>query len=753
MNGTLLLVASALIGATTPARTDLRSTARERASAISVTVSGGVSLGAYEAGFLAYAIAATHRREAAEPRLLTGASAGSLNALLAALAACRTEDAASPEETLFWKTWIPIGFEQLFTEKPTPLGAFSRDWLQREAAEVEQVWNRGIDRSCDVVLGVSTTRIEPRMVRTAGGRLELPRMQEQFVIRLQGRGPGRPPRASNYVAPGGPIARPLLVTDERGEIAFSELRDLLFASMAFPVAFAPQPLRSCIAGETSSPGVCLAAEATIAAYLDGGIFDNAPLRMAVGIARAGLAPADGDPRRLEWRSVPDAPAASAPDGLDFAYVNPDAAEYPSRHAERKVEDPSLVGELEGLAGALIDTARSKELDTLVEEHPDIADRLLLPRRQFPAASAPLFAFLGFFESQFRVFDFHLGMYDARRVLMDPGSVAERARGDSIPISDVFGGERFACMRAVYERDADAETWCSGEALTDFRALLQVSLDQLYDVCRTAPPPDGGWANEHCTRAAEGASPPHVPGLLMPLPSEWRRRADEADLAYSMRLLAAYGFRFEDLGVPPGRGDLAVARIRGAIERAGERLASAQPPLHRPAAAFAAKLAADSVAYAPPLWTLHLSMGPTESEVGVSFGIARSPWRPLSLRLALVAGFRGLEGAFTSGGATPFGTLLLAGIEAQPKSSAWSQLRLGLRGGWLLAHDDQGGSGGCPDKGASSPAACTRPVVQAVAGYAVLERFRIQLVGEWLPAIAHRKDAWSVAPGIGLELGF
>ncbi len=45
------------------------------------------------------------------------------------------------------------------------------------------------------------------------------------------------------------------------------------------------------------------------------------------------------------------------------------------------------------------------------------------------------------------------------------------------------------MRAVCDGEADAETWCRGEGLGDFRALLQVS-------DRVAPP-NGSWASAHC----------------------------------------------------------------------------------------------------------------------------------------------------------------------------------------------------------------------------------------------------------------
>lgn len=756
MHRPLLATACTLLLVAAPARPAEAQGAPSGASAISLTVSGGVSLGAYEAGFLAYAIAALRRSEAQDLRILTGASAGSLNAMLAVLASCGSAEPTAPSDTLFWKVWTPVGFEQLYTDRATPLGAFSREWLLGAAAQVEAAWRRGIDASCDVVLGVSTTRVEPRILRTAGGRLELPRMEEKFAIRVQGRGPGRPPRATNYVPAAGPIALPLLVTGEDGEIAFSEIRDLLFASTAFPVAFPPQALRTCVAGETAHPGVCLPQEAAAALYVDGGIFDNAPLRMAVALARAGLQPAAGDPHRLEWRAVPDANATAAPDRVVFAFVNPSATEYPAAAPQARPEDASLFGEVTGILGALVETARAKELAILVEEHPDIADRILLPRRRYPAASAPLFAFLGFFETEFRVFDFHLGMYDARRLLASGLPRAGAAPRSGPGVDDVLPSDRFACMIAVYDGDGRAAELCRGDALADFRALLQVSLDQLYDACRASSvhAADAASRSTHCDRAAAGASPPRVPDVVAEEWPEWRRRSGEAELAYSMRLLAAYGFRFEVLDVPPGRADLAVARIRGAIARAGKSLAAAQPLRYRPATAFAAKLAADSVAYDPPRWTLHLSMGPTESELGISHGFPRTRWAPPGLRLALAVGFRGLEGAFTSGNVAPFGTLVVGGVEGQPPgNSALSQLRLGVRGGWLFAIDDRFGSGLCTTRGAGDVSACTRPVVQGVVGYTVLERFRLQLVGEWFPAIAHRADAWSIAPGIGLELGF
>ncbi|WP_223634183.1 patatin-like phospholipase family protein [Corallococcus sp. EGB] len=725
--------------------------------AVSLTVSGGVSLGTYEAGFLYYSGTSSQGERAVDLRLVTGASAGSLNALLAVMATCGV-DASTPGQSLFWDIWVPIGFNDLFIpSSTTPLGVFSRESLERRASHVEQAWNRGLDRSCDVVLGVSTTRLSPRALQAANGRLDLPRLEEKFAIRIQGRGRGRPPRATNYSTREGRRLELMLETDEHGEIPFANLRELLLASMSFPIAFPPQPLRTCAAKASATPGVCLPSEARRELFIDGGVFDNTPLRLAVGLARDGLREtADG---KLAWRPVPQPDVRTTPAGIAFAFIDPDATEYPISPSPRAVaKPPSLPGTLAELLAAFVDTARSKELAMLLEEEPEIAQRLTLPRRHFPAAGAPLFAFLGFFEKSFRVFDFYLGMYDARR-MMDDAFREGRTQAEqphAAKMDGLGGWQPFACMSAVYDSSPDAEQACQGEALADFRALLQMSLDQLYDTCSksagTAPP--GTWRNTHCDRAIAGQPPPHVPGLQPNEWPDWKQRKDESELSYSMRLLGAYGFGFEDLGVPKGRGDLAVLRIRHALGKAASRLAAVQPASDRPTVRFASKLAVDSISYEPQHLVLHVTMGPTASEVGLSVGLSEMPLSS-GLRLAGAVGFRGLEDVLSSGSSSdPFGVELTGGVEFQPRSGQTflSQSRLALRAGWLFSANDHYGTDSCEAGGASHVTACSRPVVQGLVGITFLEFLRAQLVGEWYPGIGSRKTLWSVAPGIGLELG-
>ncbi|MCE9669814.1 patatin-like phospholipase family protein [Myxococcus stipitatus] len=725
-------------------------------SSVSLTVSGGVSLGAYEAGFLYYAASSSQGARAVNLQLVTGASAGGLNALLAVLATCGV-DSAVPGQSLFWSTWIPVGFDQLFVPaSTTALGIFSREWLARGAGDIEKAWEHGLATSCDVVLGVSTTRMEPRVLHAAGGRLDLPRIEEKFAIRIQGQGLGRPPRATNYTTPDGPRMELMLVTDEHGHIAFSRLRDLLFASMAFPIAFPPQPLDTCVPGDTATANICLAKEARTDLFIDGGVFDNTPLRLAVGLARDGLREtSDG---RLEWSASPRHETRSTPSTIAFAFIDPDATEYPvPPSAPARAQEDSLPATLSALLAAFVDTARSKELALLLEEEPEIARRLALPRRHFPAASAPLFAFLGFFETEFRVFDFYLGMYDARRMLEDAfgsdGSLFPRSH--ALPDDSIGGWRPFACMLAVYDSTPDAERACHGEDLRDFRALLQVSLDELYSACaavgqREQPSP---WRNAHCDRAMAGQPPPHVPGLSPRQWPEWKRSGKETELDYAMRLLGAYGFRFEDLGVPPGRGDLAITHIRRTLGRALNRLAEVQPGPAKATVRFAGKVAADSISYEPQQVVLHVTVGPTQSEVGLSLGLSRLAL-PMGLRLASAVDFRGLEDIFSAASSDRFGIEVVTGLEFQPQSeqSILAQSRLGVRGGWLFSSNDHYATQACEERGARSVTACSRPVLQAFVGLTFLERFRIQVVGEWYPGSTTRKSLWAVAPGIGLELG-
>ena len=99
----LLPVVLTLLASASPAEEEAR-----LEDGYALTLSGGVSLGSYEAG-LNWALVRVFRAEMREmllrrrPRLvgITGASAGSINALLAAALSCETEESAARASAQF----------------------------------------------------------------------------------------------------------------------------------------------------------------------------------------------------------------------------------------------------------------------------------------------------------------------------------------------------------------------------------------------------------------------------------------------------------------------------------------------------------------------------------------------------------------------------------------------------------------------------------------------------------------------------
>jgi hypothetical protein len=764
------LALAVLLGAASPPRADpppgRAATPAGHRPALSFTISGGVSLGAYEAGFLYYALEASRRSPALpELRLVTGASAGSANGLIAVLAQCQEragEPPEDPRDSLFWRTWIPTGLRELYLPADVvPQGAFSRRFLETAAGRIEQAFQAGLSEACDVVFGVAVTRLEPRTVRAARGRLELPSMEEKFALRIRGRGKGLPPSVTNYVQPGHEFEQVMLPAGADGEVAFSSLRDLVFASTAFPLAFPPQRLAHCAIPPGAAPE-CPASAAIPALFVDGGVFDNSPLRLASRLAGAGLREGPG---RATWLDVPRLEEFAPPPSMRFGYVSVDATAYPPLEQPQAGQgEASLLGFLRRFSGSLVSTARSKELYTLLEQHPEVGERILPAPRHYPAAGDPMAAFFGFFDEQFRAFDFYLGMYEARRTLDElakdraPGAVAEVHRpepfGEAWPEGGPAAWRPLACMRGVLDDVAALREACAGADLREFRILLQTSLERLYDRCAAA---GDRWRpatpNPRCQAAAGGEAPPAVPGVDGAGTTAWRRAPGEPEVDYVLRLLAAHRFRFAGLGLTPEAAGDALPRIRRVLGDMAARLASVQPASERPLVTAAGKIAVNLLAYAPPRNVISLTLG-RELELGWTRGLPET-FVPEWLRLHLAIQVHGFA-ALLSSDRLPFALGALAGVETMPPglSTAGLQLTGAVRAGWVFSKGDRWGTAPCDGPFAGEIGGCSRFVSQVYVAVSALEVVRLQLAGEWYPAVrAGQKGLWSASPAIGFQLAF
>ncbi|BDG04732.1 patatin-like phospholipase family protein [Anaeromyxobacter oryzae] len=736
--------------------------ARSAQPPASITISGGVSLGSYEAGLIYYVVEAMRLNPAAaRPKIVTGASAGSVNGFMAILQSCGGA-VPDPTASLVWNAWIPLGLGKLHVPgQAQKTSAFSRAAFDAPLELIVRTWNAGLPESCDAVFGLSVTRLVPRVVTTEGERLRLPRVEEHFVVRVQGRGPGKAPRLTNYVDPRWKGEQALLPEQQDGEVVFSALVDALFASTAFPGAFPPQAVRHCVVRAGSSGARCPVADAREDLFVDGGVFDNTPVRLATRIAAAGLREDRGAGPR--WMDAPDLTVRDLPPSLVLAYLSTEASTFPEPTNEPRAKKfETLLGVTTQVGGAFLATARAKNLLYVHDDSPDVFEHLIIPERHLPAASSPLGAFFGFVEGELRRFDFTLGMYDARRLaearlgarLARAGAPPPRFPEDTPAAREAAAAwRRYVCLRAVMDGAPEPKEACAGEELRDFRIVLQTSIERLWNACAVLKD-DTYDGDALCRRARRGEPVMQVP-LVEPLAGDaWRRRGEENDAAYSMRLLAAHQFEFKDLGLRRDEASKAPATLRARFLSIGDSVAATQPTGQDLVVSTLVKMAADQVAYVPPRFTIWAMYG-RDPEIGISKGFATRGVYVAPLRFHAALQLVGSEQLLSSEHGN-FIMGVVAGAEYLP--SWWSSTRLQpsllLRGGWLFSSNDGGGFGKCPDPGSDVIGDCSRPTIQGGVAAAVLERVRLQLTANWYPpAGSGQKNQWALGPGIGVQWGF
>jgi predicted acylesterase/phospholipase RssA len=447
---------------------------------VAMVINGGISLGAYQAGVTtalmrfvvarrdggdALAGAAGPLLEAAplDFQIATGSSAGNINAFLAALTWCAQEP-LELRRNLFWDSWINIGldklspveprqkeYQRLFTSpdaspdfprdpallRPPPdawqpdRSVYSREdgLLTRRAflaalAHLERRLALPRYRQCLVKVGITVTRAD--VVRLAGAATQ------RFVVPLElgtrdcgPDGAGCRIRIGNHLpwllAGDGhrAIGKFMMLPQTQAlEIPRPAIFDLVSASSAFPVAFAPQRLDRCAppdepirrVGPTPPrdatrcpPGLVMGAER----YIDGGLFDNIPLGLAIELDRS--------------RTAGRPPV--------FLYVDDSKRRAPVDLTPRAPRSSGL-GALWGTLGNFVGQTRQYELQGLARYRSAEAGftdgRFFATSRLLPVSASYLGAFGAFPVIAFRKVDYYIGVYDGIRSLAGPSREAFEA---------------------------------------------------------------------------------------------------------------------------------------------------------------------------------------------------------------------------------------------------------------------------------------------------------------------------------------
>ncbi len=425
------------------------------------TFSGGISLGAYQAG-VNWAIMEAVRTSQDEPRFrvghglrelhfgaAAGASAGNINAIMWAIEACSdVPPGRGPEESLFWKTWMPVGIEQLLRPPPfdprrDELALLDREFFDTvQTALQARIARTEFRPACEMPVGITLTRVLPD-TQHLKGRLEV--RTQRFVTVLTARtasGAGAPPLPAeprdggrfvfHPVHPGQALLNRLgrvrlAARDSAAPIVTDSLFRIVRASSAFPVAFAPMKLRLYNPHRDTTE---------LELFADGGLFDNNPIDVANlmqdWMENRNRPTLGGKPLPPPAQEPPAAQPPSRPRQL--LYVDPDVGRRPIEKSPRslvteRVVRPPVPGGLRSVAQMLsgsVTAAREYELTALDRySQGRTGFEVVATTRHYPLIGERMGAFAAFLNRGFREYDFYVGAYDALFALTEDSAFTLR----------------------------------------------------------------------------------------------------------------------------------------------------------------------------------------------------------------------------------------------------------------------------------------------------------------------------------------
>jgi len=344
-----------------------------------LTISGGVSLGSYEAGLnwalLEILRSAPPNAKYGRPTLAgtTGASAGSINALLTAMTWCRRPDDGAPDAdgNLFAATWLPIGLDTLapalerYRKSENKIdGLLSRRAFDPMLEQLRTSLQRDRFRpGCELTLGLTVTRLVPGRIQVAGLSVDNQRFVIPLLVKVDasGRihfhsrlvGSHHKELLGNiiYLTAGGDGQR-VAAAGRAGEIDAEALLDAVQSSSAFPLAFGPVRLRYWVDRRQCAEPIGAEQDGFVLCqdwFMDGGVFDNIPL----GVAMA----------QLETSEL----LGRTPRPLRYLYIDPGSRRAkPVRQQVRSKRPFSAdLGSWRRALGGAISTAESYELHNVL----------------------------------------------------------------------------------------------------------------------------------------------------------------------------------------------------------------------------------------------------------------------------------------------------------------------------------------------------------------------------------------------------
>ena len=351
----------------------------------SLIISGGVSLGAYEAGYnwavIKMLTKVKHDSNLVEPNLksVAGASAGSINALLSAMYWCQKDTVPlhnSIDDNLFYETWVNLGIEDLVIPGKDPENKnslFTRRGLEKKGKKIIEHLKKPIFiKGCEVPLGVSVTKVKPIIEKVHGIKIKNQNFSVPLAFKEKN---GQGIVVNKELAPNGDFYISIPGIEKERQ----KLVNLLFASGAFPGAFQQVKLDYEYKGKRHSNY-----------FIDGGLYDNVPLDLAIAL---------------------DDNAST------FFFMDPSnmRKEIEKDDIDEKEEMPlGFIGTNLLPVFSSFDIMQSMKLYEAINQNfrGNSNKQLVLSSRYHPLTGKYLGHFGAFLDQNFRNYDYYVGVYDA-----------------------------------------------------------------------------------------------------------------------------------------------------------------------------------------------------------------------------------------------------------------------------------------------------------------------------------------------------
>ena len=444
----LLFFAAPIVPITVLSATD------DQTTPYSMTISGGISLGNYEAGMNwaiieIFRLARENKIDANAGKLLsvTGASAGSINALVSALRYCQAEESgtSSIHDNLFYKTWIDVGFDGLLPANEADYdtdinlknislqdGVLSRKPFNKVIMDIKDyIENMQYTPGCTVRIGMSLTR--ENAIKTKIASIDV--LTQRFFVPLELTiDANNKPVFKNYkniYLESGDFGNIVYLPEENNRLSTDSVIATALASSAFPVAFGRIQLAVCEHNSEQTSSTCPQGfTATKVIYVDGGIFDNIPLSTARMLAEDEK-DVNGKLKTLPYNK-PLTYIYMSPGNLRFAdqRIPADSESFTNKTSKEKLSYGIMdqMGFIDdtlniGMGSELYSTLRSYDWNNVSPDETALQKRyqnpaqkthprkLLLTSRGALLTADYLSHFGAFAAREFREYDYYAGVYD------------------------------------------------------------------------------------------------------------------------------------------------------------------------------------------------------------------------------------------------------------------------------------------------------------------------------------------------------